>query len=96
MQCKLLTTDTEKFCYVDARTGALKRRMEQSIKNRTFILGLISSLLTFSYIFICIYVFFINKGNSNLITYLIRISIIVIVFAIITGLIGLIKADSVK
>ena len=25
LQCKLLTTDTEKLCYVDARTGALYR-----------------------------------------------------------------------
>ena len=59
------------MCYVDARTGVLKRKMGKNIKNRTFIFGLISSFLTIAYIFICIYVFFINKGNSNLITYLI-------------------------
>lgn len=77
---------------MDARTGVLKRKMGKNIKNRTFIFGLISSFLTIAYIFICIYVFFINKGNSNLITYLIRISIILILFSFITGLIGLIKA----
>ena len=66
--------------------------MEQSIKNRTFILGLISSLLTFSYIFICIYVFFINKKYSVFITYLSRISIILMLLSFFIGIAGLIKA----
>lgn len=89
---KRFMADTENICYVDTRTGALKRRMEQSIKNRTFILGLISSLLTFSYIFICIYVFFINKKYSVFITYLSRISIILMLLSFFIGIVGLIKA----
>lgn len=63
-----------------------------SLQNRTFILGLISFLLSLTYILICIYVFLISKKNSIVITILIRASIVLILFSFVFGTIGLIKA----
>ena len=34
LQCKLLTTDTEKLCYTDARTGVLAGCKKSSIKKK--------------------------------------------------------------
>ena len=63
-----------------------------SLQNRTFILGLISFLLSLTYILICIYVFLISKKNSVVITILIRASIGLMLFSFVFGTIGLIKA----
>lgn len=50
LQCKLLTTDTEKLCYVDARTGALLEvEYEEQICFRNFNFNTYHSYILYIY-----------------------------------------------